>query len=67
MHDPVKNAAETITRMKKLNRAKDEIYPQLAKLSDLALEIRGVSMVASAKHGVHPDDLWKWILKQISE
>lgn len=67
MSDFMSQVSEDITRRKKLKQAQIELYPLTSKLSDSALELRGVMLSVAQKHGVSSEDLWKWIIKQIED
>jgi len=67
MSDFMTEVTEEITRRKKMKQAQVELYPLISKLSDSALETRGVMLAISNKFGVDPDHLWKWIMKQIED
>jgi len=61
----IEEIAQEITHKKKLHLAKAEMYPQIQKLIDSSLEVRGVSMAASLKHGCNEKELWTWLISQI--
>lgn len=56
---------QNVTNKKQLHLAKAEIYPQIQKMVDASLELRGISMATAGKHNCSESELWRWVISQV--